>query len=97
MNWDDIDRLGLALGGAFFRYTADHFGELRWARYASDSFIGDHFYFNDAIKDDGNVYLKTVWRTPKNSVYLDLQTRFIYYDLKGMDRGGAMQIGRAHV
>jgi len=89
-NWDATDRLGFTLGGAFFRYTGDHFGELRWARYASDSFIGDHFYFNDAIKDDGNVYLKTVWRTPKNSVYLDLQTRFIYYDLKGMDRGGAM-------
>src|SRR5690625_7490303 len=65
-------------------------GEMMWARYASDIFIGDHFYVNDAIKDDGNVYLKTVWRTPKNSVYLDLQTRFIYYDLKGMDRGGAM-------
>lgn len=88
-HWDATDKLGLTLGGAYFKYKGDHFGELRWARYASDSFIGDHFYFNDAVKDDGNVYLKTVWKTPIRSVYLDLQSRFVYYALEGMDRGGA--------
>jgi len=88
-NWDATEKLGFTLGGAYFKYTGDHFGELKWARFASDSFIGDYFYFNNAVKNDGNIYLKTVWKTPKNSIYLDLQSRFVYYSLLGMDRGGA--------
>lgn len=87
-HWDASNQLGFTLGGAFFQYTGDHFGEIIWARYASDSDANKHYYFNDALKNDGNAYLKTTWKTGSSSVFIDLQTRYVYYSFLGLDRNG---------
>ncbi len=87
-HWDASNQLGFTLGGAFFQYTGDHFGEITWARYASDSNADKHYYFNDALKNDGNAYLKTTWKTGSSSVFIDLQTRYVYYSFLGLDRNG---------
>lgn len=88
INWVSSPGMEFTLGSAFYRYIGDHFGEVIWAQYASDSFKGDRYYFNDALKNDGNVYLKSTWTNDYLAVFLDLQTRFLYYSFLGIDRNG---------
>lgn len=87
-NWNPFESLEFTLGGAFYQYLGDHYGEVIWAQYASDSFIGDRYYFNDALKNDGNAYLKTTWSGDQVAIFLDLQTRLLYYSFLGIDRNG---------
>ncbi len=80
------NRFGATLGGGLNRYAGDHFGEVIWARYASNSSIRQRYYFNDAQKTDGNVFLKaTLQVLPQLSVFTDLQLRAIDYRIDGPD------------
>lgn len=88
LNWDPTPSLDFTLGSAFYQYIGDHYGKIIWAQYASDSFIGDQYYFNDALKNDGNVYLKTTWTQNRFALFVDLQTRFLFYSFLGIDRNG---------
>lgn len=88
IRWTPNTDLDFTLGGAFYQYVGDHYGEVIWSKYASDSFIYDRYYFNDALKNDGNTYLKTTWTTRRTSLFLDLQARFLYYSFLGLDRNG---------
>lgn len=88
LNWDPFQTLEFTVGSAFYQYIGDHFGEVIWAKFASNSFVGDRYYFNDALKNDGNAYLKTTWTNDRLAVFLDLQTRFLYYSFLGIDRNG---------
>src|SRR5690606_16041782 len=67
--------------GAFYsHYTGDHFGEVIWARYASDSEIRDRYYFSDASKDEFSIFSKATDRINERwQVFGDLQGRFINY------------------
>lgn len=79
-------KLNFTLGGGLNQYVGDHFGEIIWAEYASNSFIEEEYYFNDAVKTDGNVYLKTFYRiNNKWDAFADLQLRGILYETKGVD------------
>jgi len=76
----------LTLGGGYNRYNGDHFGEIIWARFASNSEIRDRYYDNEAKKTDFNVYLKGDFQvTDKFNLYGDLQYRAITYDAFGVD------------
>src|SRR5690606_21445381 len=44
--------LRLSLGGAYNEYYGGHFGEVIWARYASDGELGDRYYEDDGNKTD---------------------------------------------
>ncbi len=72
--------------GAFYsHYTGDHFGEVIWARFASDSEIRDRYYFSDASKDEFTVFSKATYRiNEKWHVFGDLQGRFINYKTGGI-------------
>ncbi len=72
--------------GAFYsHYTGDHFGEVIWARFASDSEIRDQYYFSDASKDEFTVFSKATYRiNDKWQVFGDLQGRFINYKTGGI-------------
>ncbi len=79
------------IGGGFNQYLGDHFGEIIWAQYASNSFIEQNYYFNDAVKNDGNIYVKTFHRFSKKvDVFADLQYRMISYKTKGTDNDQRM-------
>lgn len=79
-------RLSLTLGGGYNIYKGDHFGEVIWARFASNSEIRDRYYDNEATKTDFNVYLKGNFElTDKLHVYGDLQYRAITYEAFGAD------------
>ncbi|CAN5129601.1 TonB-dependent receptor [soil metagenome] len=72
--------------GAFYsHYTGDHFGEVIWARFASDSETGDRYYFSDASKDEFSLFTKTTYRLDDQwQIFGDLQGRFINYQTGGI-------------
>lgn len=79
------DRLQATLGGALNRYNGDHFGRVLWVK----SYVGDlnpdtDYYFNNATKNDGNIYLKANYELAKGvNAYMDLQYRHICYKIDG--------------
>lgn len=75
----------LTIGGAANQYKGDHYGEVIWAKYASDSQLGDKYYFNDAKKDDANIYGKWNGTFGQFNTYVDLQYRFVDYTFEGYD------------
>ncbi|WP_460612950.1 TonB-dependent receptor [Hymenobacter seoulensis] len=80
------DKLQATLGGAWNRFTNDHYGEVIWAQYASNSNIRQRYYFNDALKTDFNAYARATWQVlPKLGVYGDVQLRRIAYNIDGVE------------
>ena len=83
----DFDNLNLILGGAFSSYDGDHFGEVKWARYGSET-INQRFYENTGLKKDFNVYAKADYSINEQwSIFGDLQYRFVDYEIEGIDEG----------
>ena len=74
------------LGGAYNEYKGAHFGEVIWAQYASDGRLGDRYYEDDAVKTDGNVFLKTTYQVGNWDLYADLQYRGLVYTFLGYNR-----------
>jgi len=72
--------------GAFYSlYKGDHFGEVIWAQYASDSEIRDKYYFSDATKNEFTVFSKATFKlNDKWQFFVDLQARFIDYSTGGI-------------
>jgi iron complex outermembrane receptor protein len=68
------------LGGGANQYLGNHFGEVIWSQFASNGFVGDKYYNDDAIKTDVNQYLKIDFYLPKAwTFFTDLQYRFVDY------------------
>lgn len=76
------------LGGGFFQYEGNHFGEVIWARFASLSENDHEFYRSYSNKSDWNVYWKTLFDVHTNvTAFLDLQVRGVNYRASGIDDG----------
>lgn len=72
------------LGGGWNKYDGDHFGEIIWAKYASNSDIRQRFYDNTGQKTDFNFYGKLFYDlNAKLSTYLDLQIRNVHFEMLG--------------
>lgn len=79
------DNLDVSGGAYYGTYTGDHFGEIIWARYASDSEIRDQYYFGDADKREFTVFSKVSYLINDSwSLYGDVQGRFINYKTSGI-------------
>ncbi len=79
------DRLDVIIGGGWNKYEGKHFGQVIWARYASTSELGDHYYDDVATKTDGNIFVKANYQvTEKISLYGDLQYRNVNYKADGV-------------
>jgi Outer membrane receptor proteins, mostly Fe transport len=84
----DKNNLKLILGGGYNEYKGDHFGEIIWARYASNSEIRDRYYDDNSTKTDFNGYAKANYQlTNKWSVFGDVQYRRVGYEANGDDTG----------
>ena len=71
-------------GGSFSSYNGDHFGEVIWAEFASNSQIGDRYYDGNSKKNDFSTFAKATYRlNEKISLYGDLQLRFVDYKTFG--------------
>ena len=86
-NYKD-NKVDFIFGGAYNQYNGKHFGKVIWARYASTSVLGDHYYDNYGNKNDGNVFAKVNYQlTTKWSLYGDLQYRQVQYQANGVAAG----------
>jgi len=85
LNYSNLKNLKLIVGGGVNNYEGTHFGEIRWARFASTSEIGDKYYDNDAQKMEVNGYAKANYQLKKFNFFIDLQMRHIDYSFVGMD------------
>ncbi|HDZ05212.1 hypothetical protein LCGC14_0082790 [marine sediment metagenome] len=82
------DKLDLIFGGGFNKYEGDHFGEVIWARYASNSSYQDRYYDDSSTKTDFNVYTKANYQLNDQwSLYGDIQYRTVGYQANGEDTG----------
>ena len=75
----------LQFGGAGNTYIGDHYGEIVWARYASQSEIYDRYYDNNAQKSEFSSYLKADYVKGNWSLYADVQYRYVDYNFGGFD------------
>jgi len=82
------EKLDVILGGGWNKYEGDHYGKVIWARYASQSELGDHYYDDYSTKTDGNVFAKANYQfTEKLSFYGDLQYRRVEYKANSAETG----------
>jgi iron complex outermembrane receptor protein len=82
------ENLELIGGGAWNQYEGDHFGEIIWARYASQSEIRDRYYDDNSKKSDFNTYVKLTY-SPMENIHLfgDVQYRHVSYQANGNETG----------
>lgn len=77
--WDVI------VGGSWNKYEGKHYGKVIWARFASTSELGDHYYDDFGVKKDGTIFAKVNYQlTQKLSFYADLQYRNVNYEADGV-------------
>ncbi|WP_430429162.1 TonB-dependent receptor [Maribacter litoralis] len=82
------NKLDLIMGGGFNNYEGNHFGEVIWARYASNSSYRDRYYNDSSSKTDFNLYTKANYQlTDQWSLYGDVQYRTVGYKANGEDTG----------
>lgn len=82
------DNLDVILGGGWNKYEGDHFGKVIWARYASQSELGDHYYDDFSTKTDGNIFAKANYKvSDKWSLFGDLQLRNVTYKANSAETG----------
>ncbi len=81
-------KLDLIFGGGFNKYEGGHFGQVIWARFASQSELGDKYYDNSATKNDGNIFAKANYQiNSKFSLFGDLQLRNVRYKIDSPETG----------
>jgi iron complex outermembrane receptor protein len=79
------EALDVIFGGGWNKYEGNHFGKVIWARFASQSELGDKYYDDDAIKTDGNIFAKANYQiTSQLSLFGDLQFRSVNYKADGV-------------
>ena len=82
------DNLDVILGGGWNKYEGDHFGKLIWARFASQSELGDHYYDDFSTKTDGSIYAKANYKVSDTwSLFGDLQLRSVTYKANSAETG----------
>jgi iron complex outermembrane receptor protein len=77
--------LDLTIGGSLNTYIGDHYGEVIWARNASESEIYDKYYDNNAKKTEASTYIKVNYTLNNFNVYGDIQYRQVNYNFGGFD------------
>jgi iron complex outermembrane receptor protein len=95
LNYNKIKYLKLTFGGSANQYLGGHFGEVIWARQASQSEIGQRYYDNKAVKSEFSAYARAYYEIGKFNKYYgdlrinlfaDLQVRGVNYNYNGVDQ-----------
>ncbi|MCF1420581.1 TonB-dependent receptor [Mangrovimonas futianensis] len=83
-NYKD-DFMDVIFGGSYSYYEGDHFGEIIWARYASQSEIRDRYYDGVGKKQDLSGFAKANLRFDSHwSFFADFQVRNVAYETSGI-------------
>lgn len=84
VNYKD-ETLNFSTGLFYSSYHGDHFGEVIWSQFASNSDIRDRYYEGDGDKYDFSVFTKATYKlNNKLSLFGDLQYRSVNYDTSGI-------------
>lgn len=68
-------------------YDGNHFGRLRWCKLNPALAPNKEWYRNEGKKDDMSAFVKAEYQIVTGlTAYLDLQYRFIFYEMNGMDK-----------
>ncbi|MFT5215339.1 MAG: iron complex outermembrane receptor protein [Glaciecola sp.] len=79
------DNLNMTFGGSFSNYDGDHFGEIIWAQFVSNSEINDQYYNGNGKKTDLSLFSKATYKlSDQVSLYGDLQLRTVGYKTSGL-------------
>ena len=79
------DQLDVSAGAFYSHYDGDHFGEIIWAQYASNSEIRNRYYEGNGAKNEFTLFAKTTYYINDRWIaYGDLQGRFISYKTSGV-------------
>ena len=89
LTYDDKN-FQLIYGGSLNTYIGRHFGEVIWARFASNGELGDRYYDETGQKSEFSNYLKGSYKWKKLTVLGDLQYRHINYSFLGTDQVDGM-------
>jgi iron complex outermembrane receptor protein len=80
------NELDLIFGTSYSHYDGDHFGEVIWARFASQSNIRDRYYDGNGKKDDLSFFSKATFKlNDRVQLYGDLQVRNVGYSTSGIN------------
>jgi iron complex outermembrane receptor protein len=86
INYQKLNKVDFTLGGAWNQYDGDHFGEVIWSEFASNSNIRDRYYENNGLKTDFNIYAKVNYNVTRKLIgFLDMQYRRVSYNVSGID------------
>jgi iron complex outermembrane receptor protein len=86
MTYTDLKNFKLVFGGGMNDYIGNHFGEVIWARSASQSEIGQRYYDNNSKKTEANAYVKANYELGRINLFADLQGRYLTYSYQGMEQ-----------
>jgi iron complex outermembrane receptor protein len=80
---NEIDAI---LGTSISHYDGDHYGEVIWARFASQSNIRDRYYDGNGKKNDFTVFSKATYKlNDRIQLYGDIQVRNVNYETSGIN------------
>jgi iron complex outermembrane receptor protein len=72
-------------GTSYSNYIGNHFGEIIWAEFASNSEIRNHYYDAKTEKNDANIFGKLTYHLSDSwTLFTDLQGRFVKFDTNGL-------------
>lgn len=83
LNYNNNKGLQLYFGAAANQYIGDHYGEIIWARIASQSDIRDRYYDNRAVKSEANSYIRANYEHKRWNFFGELHYRFIDFRFTG--------------
>lgn len=79
------NHLEFIFGTSLSTYKGDHFGEIIWAEFASNSDIRDRYYESKTEKNDANIFGKLTYELNDSwTLFTDLQARFVKFDTNGL-------------
>ncbi len=88
-SWEFIpnNKFKLTVGGASNKYNGEHFGEIIWAKNASNSTPGTRWYTGWGRKYEANIYAKAGYEfSTKWNGFVDFQYRYVNYKIEGINK-----------
>ncbi len=86
LDYDSFKSLKLNFGGAINQYDGKHFGEIIWAKYASNSDLGYHYYDNLGTKEELSFYTKAFYQIKDGlDAFVDVQFRHVAHNINGLN------------
>lgn len=89
------DKLNLQAGAMYTYYKGEHFATLPWVKFNATIPTDFEWVRNNAQKTDANAFVKAEYSLTKGlNAYVDLQYRYVDYQLNGIDDDDMMDMSQ---